>query len=45
METDNPIYWFLALMIALFIIWMYTGGPNRYEEEHPETLPPVLQAE
>ncbi|PIR44643.1 MAG: hypothetical protein COV10_04035 [Candidatus Vogelbacteria bacterium CG10_big_fil_rev_8_21_14_0_10_51_16] len=42
--ASNPIWWFLALMLGLFIIWMFTGGPQRYEEQHKLT-PPTTQTE
>lgn|GEM_PF-6743714 len=40
---SNPIYFVLAIIIALFILWLYTGGPSRYEEAHPEVPPPTAQ--
>ncbi|MBI5138870.1 MAG: hypothetical protein HZA95_03680 [Candidatus Vogelbacteria bacterium] len=35
----NPIWWFLGIMIALFLVWLFGGGPQRYEARHPELVP------
>jgi len=26
---------FIALMLLMFVVWVYQGGPARYEREHP----------
>ena len=38
-DGGNPIWWFLAIMIGLYLIWLFGGGPQRYEARHPELTP------
>lgn len=26
--------WFIGIMILLWLVWFFTGGPARYEREH-----------
>ncbi len=34
-EAGGFLLGFIALMIAMFCVWLYIGGPAKYEREHP----------
>ena len=38
---SNPLYYLIAIVVLAFLVWLYTGGPNRYESEHPDIPPPT----
>ena len=34
-EAGAFLLGFLALMVAMFFVWLAIGGPAKYEREHP----------
>ena len=34
-EAGSFLLGFLALMVAMFFVWLAIGGPAKYEREHP----------
>ncbi len=42
-EPSNPIYFILAIIVTFFIVWLYTGGPGRFEAENPNVTPPTAE--
>jgi len=40
-EASNPLIYLFAFLVIVFIIWLYTGGPSRYEAAHPEVPLPT----
>jgi len=34
-EAAGFLFGFLALMVIFYFVWLSTGGPAKYEREHP----------
>jgi len=42
-EPEGLLKWFLGFLIFLFIVWFFTGGPERLKKEKigPFVEPPI----
>ena len=49
LEPENFLKWFIGFLVLLFIIWLITGGPERFKKEEPgpfiEPPPPPVGSE
>jgi hypothetical protein len=35
----NDLKWFIAILVALWLLWFFTGGPTRSKQEKPFVEP------
>lgn len=43
-QKENPdFFWFFAVLIIIFILWVLTGGPERSESERNNKFQEPLQ--
>ena len=35
LEAMDLLKWAIIILVALFFLWMFTGGPERYERSKP----------
>ncbi len=44
-DALSDLKWLIAFLVVLWIVWFFTGGPDRYLKSKPFLKPPAAPGE